>query len=197
MPAPLIARRPPPPSRAEQVVIGVFVGGPLIGLWFCWDHDRTIHFDNPWLNLGVHAALILLPLTWVGLCFHKPVVYESAGGEINLGSSTYFDLWPVSWWMMFLMWATPVVASVVLGHAFFVRYLPHPESLATSPVKALVIMAALFGLGMFYASIFLSRALRRRGFRMPDCGRPFSDFMNGRTFITSRSRAIFMRCFIG
>ena len=158
MPTPLIAKRPPTLSPAGQAVVAVFIGGPLVGLWYCLKQHQAIHFDDPWLNLGVHAALLVLPLIWLALIYYKPVVYESMDEETILGTSTFFDRWPVNWWMMFMMWATPVVALATLGHAFFTRYLVQPESLSTSPEKALAIMAMTVGLGMFYATILLGRS---------------------------------------
>jgi hypothetical protein len=158
MPTPLTAKRLPALSPAEQAVAVVFIVGPLVAVWYCLKRHQAIHFDNPWLNLGVHAVLLVLPMIWVGLIYRKPVVYESRDEETILGTSTYFDRWPAGWWAMFMMWATPVVALAVLGHAFYTRYLPHPEILSTSPVNALVIMLVMTGLGMFYETILLSRS---------------------------------------
>jgi hypothetical protein len=158
MPTPLIAKRPPALSRVENILLAIFIVGPLVALWFCAKQHQVIHFDNPRLNLGVHAALFVLPLIWVGLIFHKPVVYESRDGETLLSHSTYFDRWPVNWWMMFMLWATPVVAGAVAGHAFYTRYLPHPETLSTSPGKALVFLVVGLLLGLFYETLLLGRS---------------------------------------
>lgn len=136
----------------------VLIGGPIFGLWFCSKHERAIHFDNPWLNLGIHAALFIFPLIWVGLIFYKPVVYESQDGETILGTSTYFSRWPVNWWMMFMMWATPVFAATALGYSFFSKYLVHPESLSTSLGRAVILLIVMTALAAFYATILLGRS---------------------------------------
>jgi hypothetical protein len=158
MPKPLLAKRLPELSMVEQVLLMIFVGLPALGLWYCWDHHRDIHFDNPWLNLGGHAALIVLPLIWVAFLFHKPVVYEAGDGETIVGTSTYFDRWPVNWWMMFMMWATPVFIFAALANAFLTRYLAHPENLSTPPGRALAVAVVMFGLGAFYATLLLGRS---------------------------------------
>ena len=131
MPTPLIAKRPPAPAPTEQVIWLVFISGPLFAFWFCWNRHQAIHLDNHWLNLAIHAALFVVPLIWAGLMYNKPVVYESQDGETILGTSTNFSRWRLNWWMMFLMWATPVFAVGALAQAFFTRYLPHAESLTT------------------------------------------------------------------
>ena len=158
MPTPLIAKRPTAPSLTEQVIWLVFIGGPVFGFWFCWNRHQAIHLDNPWLNLAIHATLFVVPLIWAGLMYHKPVVYESQDGETILGTSTNFSRWRLNWWMMFLMWATPVFATAALGHAFFTRYLPHPESLTTSPGKASAILMVMTALAIFYGAILLGRS---------------------------------------
>jgi hypothetical protein len=158
MPTPLIAKRPPALSPVENILMAIFIGGPLVALWYCSKQHQVIHFDNPRLNLGVHAALFVMPLIWVALIFRKPVVYEANDGETLLGTTTCFARWPVNWWMMFMLLATPVVAGVVSGHAFYTRYLPHPETLSTSPGKALVFLVAGLLLGKFYETLLLGRS---------------------------------------
>lgn len=158
MPEPLIAKRPPVASWPVQAAVFIIAGVPLLALMFCFQHGIVIHFDNPSLNLGVHVGLFVLPIIWVGALYSKPVVYECPPGESVLGSSTYFSRLPANWWMMFMMWATPVLALLLLGHAFFTRYLPHPEELSTSPGKALAILITLTGLGTFYGALVLGRS---------------------------------------
>jgi len=157
MPPPLIIKRQPELSLIGQVMAVVFIGGPLFALWQCFKHDQVISLDNPWLNLGVHISLFIVPLIWAGFFFAKPISYKTMDGETILGTSTYFSRWPVNWWMMFMMWATPVFGSSVLGYDFFTRYLAHPENLSTSPGKALAIIFVLFALGSFYWTLLLSR----------------------------------------
>jgi hypothetical protein len=158
MPSPLVAKRMPALSPIGQALFIIFVCGPFFGLWYCWRHNLVIHLDNPGLNLAAHAGLIVLPLVWAGFMFHKPVVYEVAEGEKLIGKSSYFSRWPVNWWMMFMMWATPVFVAVALIHSFVFKYFNHPETLSTPALKALAIMLVMTALGCFYATILLGRA---------------------------------------
>jgi hypothetical protein len=157
MPTPLVVKRPPEGSPLVQVLAFVLIGVPLLALWFCWHQHLQIHFGNPWLNLAAHAALVVLPLIWVGMMFHMKINYESRDGETILAECSFVDKWPVEWWQVFLLLATGVVTVVTLGHSLFIGW-AHPESLSTPPWKALVIMAVMTFLGMFYATIFLSKS---------------------------------------
>lgn len=158
MPSPLVAKRLPALSPIGQALFIIFVGGPFFGLWYCWDHHLAIHLDNPRLNLAAHAGLIILPLIWAGFMFYKPVVYGAAEGERMIGKSNYFTRWPANWWMMFMMWATPVFVAVALTHSFVFKYFDQPEILSTSASRALAILIVMTALGCFYATILLSRA---------------------------------------
>jgi hypothetical protein len=154
MPEPLIAKGSTDLSFAGQVVAFIALGVPLFAFWYFYDHGRVIHFANPWLNLAAHAALFIIPMTWVGLMFAKPVVYEAPGDNTIISKSHPLERLRHGWWAMFVLWATPVVAVVVVGHALLTRELAHPEILSTSLVKAVCIIAVVFCLGIFYSTMF-------------------------------------------
>jgi hypothetical protein len=163
MPTPLTAKSIVRFSLTERVIAATSFGVPLAGLVyfltvFFLKKQETIHFDNPLLNLGAHASLIVCPLVWGWLINYKPVVYESSDADIVLGQSGFLDSLSANWWMMLIMWATPVFAWVALGQNLNARYLPHPEDLHTSFEKALLIMAVVFCLSGFYANILLGRS---------------------------------------
>jgi len=152
MPEPLTIKRPAVLSRSRQFAVGVLVGGPLLGLWYAWRHHLDIRFDQPWLNLGAHAALIAFPLSWAFLMTSQPMQFERTPEEF-LGRSTFFDRLRMEWWTMFLMWPAPIFAVVDLGHAIVIKYLPHAADLSTTPARAAGVMAAAFLLGVFYATM--------------------------------------------
>jgi hypothetical protein len=154
MPQPLIAKGSTDMSFAGHVVAFIALGVPLFAFWYFYDHGRVIHFANPWLNLGAHAALFIIPMTWVGLMFAKPVVYEAPSDNIMISTSHILERLRHGWWAMFVLWATPVVAVVVVGHALLTRELAHPEILSTSLGKAVGIFAVVFCLGLFYCEMF-------------------------------------------
>lgn len=158
MPKPLTARSPGELSFGEQVVALISLGIPLAGLCYCLTKHREIHFDDPWLNQGVHAGLIGFPLVWLWLFHHRPVVYESSDADIDLGHSSYLSCLPANWWAMFIMWATPVFGVIALGEVWRTRYLPQPHDLSTSAGRAIFIMAVTFCLGAFYTTILLNRS---------------------------------------
>lgn len=158
MPEPLIAKGSIKVSPIGQAVVVVFISLPLVALWYCYHHGRVIHFDNPWLNLGAHAALFIFPLIWVGLMFAKPMVYEAPKDHTKIATANFFERLRLDWWMVFMLWATPVVAIVVLGHALATRDLAHPEVLSTSFFKALGILAVVFCLGLFYWEMFSGKS---------------------------------------
>ena len=153
MPEPLIAKGSTNVSLAGQIVLIIFIGLPVAGLWYCYHHGRVIHFDNPWWNLGAHIALFIFPMIWVGLMFVKPLVYEAPKDHTVIATANFFERMKLDWWMMFMLWATPVVAVVVMGHALATKDLAHPEILSTSFGKALGIIAVVFCLGFFFGTM--------------------------------------------
>jgi hypothetical protein len=157
MPEPLIAKGSTDMPFAWQVVAFFALGAPLLAFWYFFDHGRVIHFGNPWLNLAAHAALFVFPLICVGLMWIKPVVYEAPSDNTLISTSNCFERMRHGWWAMFVLWATPAVAVVVLGHALLTRELMHPEILSTSLGKAVGIVAIVFCLGTFYWAMLLAR----------------------------------------
>lgn len=158
MPTPLTAKNSGELSTGDQLLALISLGIPAAGLWYCFTKHREIHFDNPAWNLAAHAGLLVFPLLWLWLFYSKPVVYESSDSEIMLDRSSFFSCLRFSWWSMFMMWATPVFGVIAVGEAFHTRYLEDPQDLSTSPGKAIFIMAVIFCLGMFYATILLNRS---------------------------------------
>ena len=157
MPTPLTVKRPKVPSQPKQLVVGTLILGPLLGLWFVWRNNLDIHFEHPWLNLGVHAALIAIPLSWAFLISSPRLQFEQTEEEF-LGNSTFLDKLPTNWWMMFLMWPAPIFAVLNLSQLFFTQYLAYPEDLSTTPLRALAIMAVTFAVGFFYATILMGNS---------------------------------------
>lgn len=137
-------------SPLGQAAAIIFIGGPLVALWYCYHHGQVIHLENPWLNLGAHVALFIFPLIWVALMFANPVTYEAPQDHTLIATSTFFERLTLGWWGMFVLWATPVVAIIILGHALITKDLAHPEILSTSFAKAWVIIVIVFCLGTFY-----------------------------------------------
>ena len=158
MPKPLTAKSPTQLSTGEQAVALIALGVPAAVLWYCFTRHCNIHLENPWLNLAAHAGLALFPFMGLWLFFRTPVVYESSDNDIDLGHSGYFSTLSVGWWGMFMMWATPVFFAVATAMTFQKKYLNHPEDLSTSPGRAILIMAVIFWLGVFYATILLGRS---------------------------------------
>ena len=154
MPSGLIIKRPKTGPALAQLVIGALTAGPLLGLWYLWDHHLDVHFDHPWVNLGAHAALIVIPLIWAALISFTPVKFEPTE-EIILGKTSFLDKFPFDWWTMLMLWPAAVVGTMAIGVALFTECLPHPEELSTSPLKALAIMVVTFCLGVFYGTMLL------------------------------------------
>ena len=158
MPNPLTARSPGQLSLLEQALLVIFIGIPGAGLWYCFTRHQQVHFDDPSLNLAAHGGLVVFPVIWAFLFNCKPVVYESSDADIVLGPSRFFNRLPANWWMMFIMWATPLFAAVTLALALNTEYLPHAAELSTSPGRAVVIMVVFFCLGAFYTTLLLNRS---------------------------------------
>src|SRR5215469_8376322 len=104
MPQPLIAKSSSNVSFAGQVVAFIVIGGPLFAFWYCYHHSRVIHFENPWLNLGAHAALFIIPMTWVLLMWMKPTVYEAPSDNTMISTSHVLERFRHGWWAMFVLW---------------------------------------------------------------------------------------------
>jgi hypothetical protein len=152
MARPLIIKRPKELGWLGQVAIVVVFVAPILGFIWCWAKVGNVHFEQPQLNLAAHVLLVLLPLIWAGVICSSPMEFTKTE-EIVLGRSSYFRQFPVDWWMSLMTLAAPLFAAVTLGYEFFTHYLVHPESLATSPIKALAIMGTTLALGIFCAAI--------------------------------------------
>ncbi len=103
------------------------------------------------------CGVVFVPLVWIGLMSIRRVVYEAPKDNTIISTSTFFERLRHGWWAMLVLWATPVVAVVVLGHALLTRDLIHPEMLSTSLGKAAAIFAVVFCLGRFYFEMFSGR----------------------------------------
>ena len=156
MPVPLNVKRPKAFSQGEQLVGGILLLGPLLGLWYLWRNKLDMHFSDPWLNFGAHAALVTIPLLWACMISLPRLQFEKTEEEL-LCTSNFFDKLPMGWWMMFMTWATPVFASLNLGYVLFTEYPSRLGNLSTTLSGALTILALTFVLGLFYATLLLER----------------------------------------
>ncbi len=153
---PLIVKRPRSASPVAQIVVGVLILFPLMKLYISWRQETDIHSNNPALNLTMHVFLVVIPLIWAALLVYKPLQFE-ASAETQLGYSGYFSAIGADWWMSLMMWAAAAFASVVLGHNLITEYMPHPETLSTSPAMAAVTMGVSLVLGMVYGIMLRER----------------------------------------
>jgi hypothetical protein len=152
-PGPLTIKRPKSPSILEQVFVIPLIVGPLIGLWYAWQHHLNIHLEQPLWNLALHAGLLVIPILWVVVISHKPFEFEQTGEEL-LCRSSFWDKLPMDWWTMLILWAPLLFAALSLGHDFFTFYLPNAADLSTTPLNAVAIMGVTLILGLFYAAGF-------------------------------------------
>lgn len=157
MPDPLTIKRPKTASPVMQVLIGVVIIGPLLGLSYCWRRKLDIHFDDPVLNLSAHLLLVIVPLIWVALIVYKPLSFEQSAGETRLCYTTYFSALSADWWMSLMMWAAPLFALGAVGYDFFTKHLPNPEDLSTNAVNAVFTIIVTFVLGLTYGTIVRER----------------------------------------
>lgn len=160
MPEPLTIKRAKAFPVFYQIIVVLVIGGPFYGLFRCWDKHIDIHFDEPWLNLGVHAGLIAVPLIWAGMITSMPIQFQPTK-ETSLGRTSFFQRFPADWWAMFMMWPAVIFAVLGLGHEMVAQYAAHPESLSTTPLHALGIMAVTFMFGCFYSIILLGTSAPR------------------------------------
>jgi hypothetical protein len=144
------------PLAAEFVAAFLFVV-PLIGLWYCWHNQLDLHVTNPSLNLAIYLSVFLIPLVWA-FCISFPRIEFDETDEISLGACNTIQKWPVNWWMMFVMWAVPVFALLAAAYDFFSDCVPHRETLSMSPGRAVVVMAIVLCLGLFYFTMLFDRS---------------------------------------
>ena len=140
-----------------QIVVGVLIVGPLLGLAWFWHEHRNFHLEPPKLNLALYVGLIVIPMIWAALMSATPIEFKKTQEEL-LGESSFLDTLPMDWWTMFMMWATPFFALGSLGHTFLTKWLLQPQNLSLSPLHALFIMAIIFFLGWFYGVMLLARS---------------------------------------
>ena len=157
MPRGLIIKHPKTGSSFSQLIIATVVIGPVLGLFVLWHKHLPLHFEDPWRNLAAHAALIALPLVWA-IMISIPKMEFQPTEEIVLGSTKFLEQLPVEWWTILMLWPAALIGLFLLGLNFFSEYLPHPEQLSTTLLKALGIMALTFFLGLFYATMLLGNA---------------------------------------
>jgi hypothetical protein len=155
MPAGLTIKQQKSLSPRGQFVVGALTAGPLIVLFYLWLHHLPLHFQNRWLNLAAHLALIVIPLAWAAMMSSIRVSFEETE-EIVLGRTGFLEKFPADWWTMLMLWPAALVGAFALGNAVFTKWLPRAEELSTTPLKALGIITVIFCLGFFYATILAS-----------------------------------------
>lgn len=157
MTKPLTVKRPAVASIPEQILIGIFVIGPLAGLGYCWQTHQDLHVDNPSLNLAIYLGIFFIPLLWAWFMNSRPLNFEETD-EISLGTCSTIQKWPLNWWTMFVMWAAPAFGIIIGTYNLVTNYLSHRESLSMSPGSAVVVMIVMWCLGMFYFTLLLGRS---------------------------------------
>lgn len=157
MTKPLTIKRPGVTPIPTQIILVLFVGGPLAGLWYCQKTGRDVHVDDPWLNLAVYLGIFLVPVMWAFFLSYRRFEFAETE-EISLGYNSAWDKESVHWWTMFVMWAAPVYAVWTLTYHFSTQWLRHPETLYMSPGRALLVMVVTLCVGMFYVTLLLARS---------------------------------------
>jgi len=152
-PGPNVIKQPREAGLGWQIVVGVLFAVPAGAFIWCWHKFGLIHFENPALNLGAHAALILVPLAWCVVIYSSPMEFVESG-EILVGRGSFFKQFPVDWWMAILTLAAPLFAFLTLIAETHTKYLPNPDLLATSPMQALLVIAVSFGMGLYCCTVF-------------------------------------------
>ena len=136
------------------------MGIPLafVVMWFfrLLDREENIHFENPWFNLAVHSALILVPMLLSAAISLQRTEFAPTE-ETVICYSGYSNTFRASWWTLLPVWPTGLFAAFILLRDLFTEYLPHPEDLTTSPLRALLIMGVTLGVLLLYTTMLFHR----------------------------------------
>jgi len=156
MPERLTVKRPKPMNNIAAYIVGVPLA--LIVTWFfrLLERGEDIHFENPWLNLAAHSGLILVPILLSAAMSLQRMKFAPTA-ETVICYSSYLNTFRASWWTLLPVWPAGLFAAFVLLRDLFVEYLPHPEVPATSPLRALLIMAVTLGVSFLYTTILFNR----------------------------------------
>jgi hypothetical protein len=130
----------------------------LVGVWFYLLHkkEQDVHFEAGWLNLAVHAAFILVPIVVSIVMLVRPLAFAPTD-EALLCYSSYPKTFRASWWMLMPIWPPGLFAAFVLLRDLVTEYAPHPDTLATSPPRALLIIAVTFVVSFLYSNMIVDR----------------------------------------
>jgi len=156
MPDPLTVKRPKPINNVTAWILGVPLA--FIVMWFfrLLDRREDIHFENPWLNLAVHSALILVPILLSASMWLQGMEFAPTE-ETVICYSGYLNTFRTSWWTLLPVWPPGIFAAFILLRDLFTEYLPHPEVLTTSPLRGLMIVGATLGVSLLYTTTLFHR----------------------------------------
>ena len=156
MPDPLTVKRPKPINNVAAWILGVPLA--FIVMWFfrLLDRREDIHFENPWLNLAVHSALILVPILLSASMWLQGMEFAPTE-ETVICYSGYLNTFRASWWTLLPVWPPGIFAAFILLRDLFTEYLPHPEVLTTSPLRGLMIVGATLGVSLLYTTTLFHR----------------------------------------
>jgi hypothetical protein len=158
MPERLTIKRPKPINKVAAWIVGVPLAFVTMWCFRLFEKEENIHFENPWLNLAVHSALILVPiLISLAISLQRTEFAPTEETETLISQSSYLNTFRASWWTLLLVWPPGVFATFVLLHDLLTEYWVDPESLSTSPLRGLLIMAVAFGVSLLYMTMLLHR----------------------------------------
>src|SRR4051812_45119360 len=160
MPEPLVIKQPDSgASPGMGLLLSVVILAPIGGLVYLWRTGQQIHFENPRINLVAHILIVIVPVIWSALIFAEPFGTKVAQ-ETSLARSSFLETLKVDWWMSLMMWAAPLFA---LGSLLYLaaRFMPHAGGLSTTVGSAVLTIALILALGLFYGSMVFTQAETR------------------------------------
>ena len=156
MASPLTIKQPAAASHLQQYVLFGLLFAPLIYLRHLKSSGSLLHFNAPGVNLLVHAALVVVPVLTAYALVYKPFEYRESD-EIILEPQTFWTTPAWDWWMMFILWASPVLAVLA---AFYEgpHLLSHAAKWSTGPGAAFLTMALAFVFGFMFGTLLRMRS---------------------------------------
>lgn len=156
MPERLTVKRPKPINNVAAWILGVPLA--FIVMWFfrLLERKEDIHFENSWLNLAVHSGLILTPILLSAAISLQRMEFAPIEEAVTCYSG-YLNTFRASWWTLMPVWPAGIFAAFILARNLFTEYLPHPEALSTSPLRALLIMGVTLVVSLLYTTILFDR----------------------------------------
>jgi len=150
-----ILKQPSATSHIKQYLLVALLILPMLYLRYLKSNGGMIHYSPPLLNLLAHAAIILLPLSVAYAAVYKPFEFRDSD-ETILEPQTFWTTQTSSWWMMFMLWAGPLVGLLALLHEV-PRLGSNASIWATGPGSAFLTMALVFALGIIFGTILRER----------------------------------------